>query len=336
MSIESGYPRKYWWIVVIVVPIMIAIIGILPMLLTSENQKKTDDRSWIITGRVRDFQTEFVIQEAHVTLEVKGIQHLTTTDSEGVYRFTLQHIQEDKIVGFITVEARHYQRYRRSVELSHTTLIMQDITLLPLKQPEKQETPVPTPVPLFLTPTGISTPTPISTAIPLPPTPTPTMIPTLTLPPTPTPIPVPQYDIGVMILDQENVIDWTLSRSLAEFFNTSEMTTATPWTEQFVKSGEFQQAFNGNLIDQSALQFCRYAVLGKKAISFTTNSALENVITANVTLTLNVASVATGIIEHSVSLSQTGAGFSQQQAEQSAIERIFTEIPKTLNIRQQP
>jgi hypothetical protein len=193
-------------------------------------------------------------------------------------------------------------------------------TLPPLPTPEPTLPPIPMPT---STPPPTPVPTPIPTPMPIP-TPTPT--------PTPEPEPIPTHDVAVLIVDESNEVNWDLSRKIAVILESRGQSVSTPsiFTDN---TGSFEKVFRGDAQEIKRLRLLRYAtriVLGKKSVSFVTNPELQNTITANVAVEIQILSAKTGMMENSLTVTQKGAGFSNADAEKMAIERIVTELQKKL------
>jgi len=115
------------------------------------------------------------IRNAKVTLDFQGAPPVVYTDSEGVYRFTI-NVEGDKISGRVKVEADNYEKYDRNITLHTDIATIEDIRLVPLvppltPSPTNASTPIPT---VTLTPSPTSRPIQsTSTPTPIPPTFTP-------------------------------------------------------------------------------------------------------------------------------------------------------------------
>jgi hypothetical protein len=128
-------------------------------------------------GRVVNQNTNIPIRDAKVTFDFQGAPPVVYTDSEGIYRFTI-NVASDKITGRVGVEADNYEKYNRNITLYTGLATIDDIRLIPLVP-----TPTFTPTPI---PTNTFTPAPTNTSAPTPtPTFTPSPRPTATLTPIP-------------------------------------------------------------------------------------------------------------------------------------------------------
>lgn len=147
--------------------------------------------------------------------------------------------------------------------------------------------------------------------------------------PTPTPVSKPlSQAIAVLIVNDQRGIEWTLSSQIQSILKRKGKNVTTPalFTQNFVANGQFDRLFQGDTHEAQRLQVqyhFKSAILGKKTVSFVENSDLENMITATVKLEVHVVSSVSGTIQESILLSAKGPGFSQDDAEKIAIERIL-------------
>lgn len=145
---------------------------------------------------------------------------------------------------------------------------------------------------------------------------------------------------AVLIVENEKVIDWTLSSTIAEALQQKGITITKPsvFNNSFLIGGGFSGLFNGGSRQIALTQLPRHfktGILGKKTVTYMQNTDLSNLITASMTLELHVVSSQTGAVEQSVSFSQKGAGFSNADASKIAEENILrefeTQIPKIID-----
>ena len=69
-------------------------------------------------GHVMERNTQAPIGAAKVSLDFQGIPLVVYTDAEGIYRFTVDLIGSNTVVGQVWVDANGYRRYNRHIELS--------------------------------------------------------------------------------------------------------------------------------------------------------------------------------------------------------------------------
>jgi hypothetical protein len=82
------------------------------------------------TGRVINAVNERPIRRAKVVLEAHGVPPIIYTDSEGIFSFTLEDVN-DVIRIRVRVEAEGYQKFDRNVSLSSAGKPIEDIRLEP-------------------------------------------------------------------------------------------------------------------------------------------------------------------------------------------------------------
>lgn len=133
---------------------------------------------------------------------------------------------------------------------------------------------------------------------------------------------------AILIISGSSTIDWTLSNQIKSILQGKGSKVSTPslFTSSFVSKGQFEQIYQGNSAEAQRLRLSQHfkeGILGKKTVSFVENPDLENVITATVKLELHVISSASGTVQNSFSFAEKGPGFSRDDAEKNAIERIL-------------
>src|SRR5687768_12319562 len=85
-------------------------------------------------GRLVDSKTNGSINRAKVSLDFKGAPRIVYTDSEGIYRFTVNFAGHE-LAGRVRVEAAGYQIYERHIELDPGNTSLEDIRLTPILPP---------------------------------------------------------------------------------------------------------------------------------------------------------------------------------------------------------
>ena len=187
-----------------------------------------------------------------------------------------------------------------------------------------QQIPTPTPSPEpTVTPTMTPSPTTIPTVTPTPepsPTPTPTPVPTVT------PVPTPTHDLVVSIMDDTQRLHGNLAQAIVSLIKTQRRTATTISGESRTVVSAFDHIFAGDTdaIQQSGVtRYGTSGVFGKVTVSARENPALQNTITVTLSLDLRVVRFQTGAITHSMTVTQNGVGFSQEDAETMAIDRII-------------
>ena len=306
MSTEHRYSKKYWLVAAVIVPLIVAIIEIIPHFFPNDTNNSSY-QDWLIKGRILDNSTKSPIQKAKVSLEFDGIAKIQSTDSEGIYIFEIQ-VAGSKLVSRVTAEATGYTPYNRSLELISDATNIDDIVLVPL--------PAATPPPAIIT---TSTPKPK---------------PATTTTPAPTVIPSPTHDIALLIVNDANTINWNISHKIAALLRKKGKSVTVPFSDSFVSEGSFGKIFQGNpeAADQAGLlRYGHYTVLGKITGSFVEQSEdLLNLITAKIRLEIHTVESKTGIIANSVQFKANGVGGDNEKAQDLALQRIFEDVEQKI------
>lgn len=308
---DSQKSHWHWWIGMVIVPILVAIIGILPYWERERHHEEAEPPQSELftlapTGRVFDDMTRNPVSNARVSFDYQGVTHANQTDSVGEYRFTLK-TSENPLQARMLVEAAGYEAFARNVMLTAQNGVLEPIYLNP-------------------SPAAPAPPSRAEIATPTPRIERPTRVPI----PTPTPRPKPaSKDWAALIVDDGGKVNRTLSSQIADLLRgQGKRVGSSPlFSGAFVSNGDFDRLFEGSPDDAARLEtqaFFKYAIFGRRSVSFTQQgSELENALTATVTLELRVVEGKTGAIINSKSFEQNGAGFSKSKAEQAANERVL-------------
>lgn len=95
---------------------------------THSRSSNSETQKLKYVGRVIDANTREPIQGAKVTFDFRDIPEIVYTDSEGVYRFTIQS-KKDNLTGHVRVTAKGYEIYERNITLSSDNPTVADIRL---------------------------------------------------------------------------------------------------------------------------------------------------------------------------------------------------------------
>jgi hypothetical protein len=138
----------------------------------------------------------------------------------------------------------------------------------------------------------------------------------------------PETKEVAIVMVEDKMINQPLGESVAAIFDANGLrTTTTLFTDRFVTDGLFEKFFNGGGSSEIAaldlVSNVDMLVLGKRTASFTTNSDLQNTITAKVTLEAKTISVKSVQTVETFSVSETGVGFSNDAAVAAAMEKIL-------------
>jgi|GEM_PF-3362407 len=133
--------------------------------------------------------------------------------------------------------------------------------------------------------------------------------------------------IAVIIIDIENHSIHDISKKVAARLNKNKINVTTSlFTNQFVIDGIFDKIFDGDaeVIQSLKLsEYCDYLILGKSSASYNEGSEFQGMITATVSIRINIISSKTGNGKGYFDVSEPGAGFSKAEAEKLASERIL-------------
>lgn len=147
--------------------------------------------------------------------------------------------------------------------------------------------------------------------------------------PTSTPIPLPQTDYAVLVFNDQYQAHTNMSQLIVSILGEQNKKAIILPVDRIGSQVTFESIFQGNTQEVQRTgweQFSHAVVLGKVTVSYSENPQLENVITAHVTLEIHIVSSATGVITESFTIATNGARFSQEEAEQAAIERMSQEL----------
>jgi hypothetical protein len=137
--------------------------------------------------------------------------------------------------------------------------------------------------------------------------------------------------LALVVANQNGSFDPTIGEALKSHFKSDSIKISTSFFKpKFVSEGLFTNLFDGStdILKNLDLPNSLDAVLlAREAIQFVNNPAsLDNVLTANMTLEIQVVPVSSGIQNTTWKYTATGAGFSQFEAEANAKERLIKHI----------
>lgn len=142
-----------------------------------------------------------------------------------------------------------------------------------------------------------------------------------------------RFTTAVLIVDELNRQNMQLSFAASELLSGSGL-PSTPgfFTPAFIEDGLFAKTFSGQsdaLIGLPFTNITRSVVLGQQRVSYSTNSQLENLITANMTIDVSAISSSSLRSIFSTSVNASGAGLTLQGARQMAQERCYSQLTNT-------
>jgi hypothetical protein len=123
------------------VKIIVAVIGALAVIIVAylefvwkPSQETSIPKRITYIGRVIDSNTEEHIRGAKVSLEFQDAPPIVYTDSEGIFRFSVDLV-ESSLAGRVKVEASGYEDYDRNITLLSNNPNIEDIRLAPTYTP---------------------------------------------------------------------------------------------------------------------------------------------------------------------------------------------------------
>lgn len=136
--------------------------------------------------------------------------------------------------------------------------------------------------------------------------------------------------VAVVVASENGKLNASLATVIADRLKSEATHTLTSlFTPAFVSDGLFGKAFDGSPAVSDKLELAQIMdalVLARQTVRYTTNTSLENVITATMQLDVVAAPVSTGGENQAWSFSANGAGFKPSDARAMAEERIAKQI----------
>ncbi len=146
--------------------------------------------------------------------------------------------------------------------------------------------------------------------------------------------------VALLVATDNRRIDKSLTRALSSHFHTEDIQiTDSFFNPEFVADGLFNDLFSDsrNVINKLELErSIDGLILGRESVSYTTNTSLENVISAETTLDVMVRGMKAGSQSESWTFRATGAGFTPNAAKAMACERIFKKLNVETNMSLTP
>jgi hypothetical protein len=136
--------------------------------------------------------------------------------------------------------------------------------------------------------------------------------------------------IGVAIESENGVINPRIANALTQRLNTGEIQLLNSFFRpDFIADKYVSNLFSGDtrIFGQLDLtNFLNAVMIGRQTIDYSTNSTLENTITANLRLELMLLPIGSAWQSQSWALSANGVGFKNFEARQQAEDRIIHQI----------
>jgi hypothetical protein len=133
------------------------------------------------------------------------------------------------------------------------------------------------------------------------------------------------HGVAILALDGSGNVSPGMNQRLSVALKDKGSVTASFFTHDFVRDGLFERLYSGDagLARRLGLKnLVGFLVLGKLNVSYKENSDMQGMTTGIVNLDIHIVASQTGAVAESFSLSETGAGFTKQDAENQAMERI--------------
>lgn len=139
-------------------------------------------------------------------------------------------------------------------------------------------------------------------------------------------------DIAVLIVDENGKPNLLVSNALVKSLNDKGFkSTATLFSSAFATDGLFAEVFGGAKAPIDKLELPALAdtlLLGRQSVDYAANAALDNLVTANMTLKLVTVPLNNGTQEFAKELQTVGAELDKRDAARSvAEERLIQKLP---------
>jgi hypothetical protein len=136
--------------------------------------------------------------------------------------------------------------------------------------------------------------------------------------------------LAVVVATGDGKLDHTVSTALANHFKSDTVKIFTSFFKpEFVSDKLFANVFDGSTEILNKLDLANSLdalLLARETVQYSKTPSLDNLVTANLQLEIQVVPIAGSIQNHSWSFTANGAGFSQTEAKSNADERILKQI----------
>jgi hypothetical protein len=137
-------------------------------------------------------------------------------------------------------------------------------------------------------------------------------------------------EAAILIIDEDHKERNDLNRIIIAYLESKNAKSLLGlFKTPFIQDGIFEKVFSGDSTKLKDLQVIKHAdcvILGKISSNYKTNPELQNVISAEIGLEIKVISCKNSVIIDSAYISEKGAGFSNADAENKAIEVMKEKI----------
>jgi hypothetical protein len=141
---------------------------------------------------------------------------------------------------------------------------------------------------------------------------------------------------GVVVAMDNRELNRPFATVIAKHIRSEKLTTATSvFTQKFVADGLFAEAFQGSQDILNRLELRKILdalLLARQTIGYSTNSSLQNVITANIQLEILMLPISEEGESQSWKFIANGVGFKPAEARLMAEERLINELTNETNM----
>lgn len=139
-----------------------------------------------------------------------------------------------------------------------------------------------------------------------------------------------RYSIAILVANETGQPNAPLGHALGTLLNTNGLTTtASLFTPEFIADGLFDKTIAGakEIFDKLELtNFVQAVLLAHQSVQYSTNSALDGLITATMTVEVNAFSTSAFQLLFADNIKVAGAGLSRLEARAMAEERVLTQF----------
>ena len=125
---SNNYPRKYWWVVLIAVPIAFAVIQIIPNFF---KQNSSEHQQVEYFGKVLDDSTKAPVYNAKVSITTEAVSKERNTDSYGVFKLKFSSDKSNQS-GELKIEVNDYQPFVQFIKLAPTSTNLGQFSIKPV------------------------------------------------------------------------------------------------------------------------------------------------------------------------------------------------------------
>jgi hypothetical protein len=136
--------------------------------------------------------------------------------------------------------------------------------------------------------------------------------------------------LALVVATENGQLDHPVGTALANHFKSGNVEISTSlFKPEFVSDKLFANVFGGSTEILNKLELANSLdalLLARETVQYSKDSSLDNLISANMQLEIQVVPVAGNIQNQSWTFTANGAGFSQAEAKSMAVERLIKQI----------